>query len=212
MPWKPTARRPGYIGHDQQCQEDQRQAPCLHAIPDRVGRYRRHDPREGRARVGPFLQQRKPGRQQDDRGSRLGESKNYPEVLRVAGSGESGNHLLTAGQIGTAHPEAPRQQSRCCSSRRSSETWSWFLDRGRVNFNSAGALTRRREAAGRGQAIELRARSRRHFNQSSTHPPLPLARQRPRRRVSAPAPYNSRSASSRKASGTERRASSATEA
>src|SRR5207244_11669508 len=68
--------------------------------PAEVGPYRSHDPRDGRARVGPFLQQRKPGRQQDDCGSRLGESKNYPEVLWVAGSGESGNHLLTAGQIG----------------------------------------------------------------------------------------------------------------
>ena len=40
-------------------------------------------------------------------------------------------------------------------------------------------------------------------------PPLPPARQRPRAPV---APYKSRSASSRKASGTERRASRATEA
>lgn len=48
----------------------------------------------------PLLQQSKPGQQQDNCRSRLGDAKNDSKVLRVTGSGESGNHLVIAGQIG----------------------------------------------------------------------------------------------------------------
>ena len=55
----------------------------------------RHHPRERHAGVRPFLEQRKPRDQQDDRGNRFHDSKNNPEMLRVAGGTDAARTALT---------------------------------------------------------------------------------------------------------------------